>query len=204
MMGRNSLKMPKTIWQIGIDEAGRGPLAGPLSLGLVMANQTALLELKLTTDSKGLSASRREDWYQKIVDQKEKGNLFFACVLITNQQIDNLGLTASWQLGIKEGLSKLPFKMTDQIFLDGGLKAPENYINQQTIIGGDKKVRVISLASIVAKVTRDKEMFKLAKKYPQYGFEVHKGYATLDHYLALLQYGPCPIHRQSFLSFLGK
>lgn len=202
MVGRKSLKMSKTTWQIGIDEAGRGPLAGPLSVGVVMASGEALLDLNLTTDSKGLSASKREEWYQKILAQKEKGNLFFACSLITNQQIDQLGLTASWQLGIKEALVGLPLKTTDQIFLDGGLKAPANYLNQQTIIGGDKKVRVISLASIVAKVTRDRELVKLAKKYPQYGFEIHKGYATLDHYLALLQYGPCPVHRQSFLNFL--
>ncbi len=203
MMRRNSLKMSKTTWQIGIDEAGRGPLAGPLALGVVLANDETLAHLNLNTDSKGLSAKKRAEWYEKIMAEEKLGNLFYVCILISNLQIDKLGLTACLKQAISEALKKLPFAGKNyEIFLDGGLRAGSEYKNQQTIIGGDKKVRVISLASIVAKVTRDKHMIRLAKKYPRYGFEIHKGYATADHYLALLQYGSCSIHRQRFLGFL--
>lgn len=97
------------------------------------------------------------------------------------------------------GLTKLSVPATANIFLDGSLKLPETYKKQQTIIKGDELIPLISLASIAAKVTRDRYMCKVAKKHPEYGFEIHKGYGTKKHYEALKKSGMCGIHRKSFL-----
>lgn len=187
---------------IGIDEAGRGPLAGPVTVGLVMAEAKFFSRLPLERDSKALSSKGRQDWYDKIDDEASKGNIFYTCIFINNKLIDQKGIVPSLALGIKRGLIKILAKPNEvEILLDGNLRAPEQF-KQKTIIGGDTKIRAIALASVVAKVERDQKMCRLAKKYPNYGFERHKGYATEEHYLALLQYGLCPIHRQTFCRFL--
>ena len=188
---------------IGIDEAGRGPLAGPVAVGLVMAEAKFFSHLPLERDSKALSLKAREDWYDKIKDEANKGNIFYTCIFINNKFIDQRGIISSLTLGIKRGLIKISAKPNEvEILLDGNLEAPLQFKKQKTIIGGDTKIRAIALASVVAKVSRDQKMCRLAKKYPRYGFERHKGYATEEHYLTLLQYGLCPIHRQTFCRFL--
>lgn len=189
---------------IGVDEAGRGPLAGPVIVAAVMASHQALKNLPLDRDSKKLSASSREEWYKKIEIAEKVGDLFFSFTLVSEKIIDKIGIVGAISRALETSLSKLPINPDHhKIFLDGSLRAPIHYKKQKTIIGGDARVPVIGLASVVAKVTRDERMKKLSKKYPEYGFADHKGYATIDHYLALLEHGPCPIHRQSYLSFLS-
>jgi ribonuclease HII len=98
-------------------------------------------------------------------------------------------------------LQKLEIGFDSRILLDGGLRAPKLYLNQTTIIRGDESEPAIALASIAAKIRRDRHLVRLAQRYPDYGFEIHKGYGTARHYAALAQHGPCPIHRRSFLPF---
>ncbi len=186
---------------IGIDEAGRGPLAGPVAVGAVR------LPLKFKKnffrgikDSKQLSADERELWFSLAVEARKRGELDFAVSLISNTVIDKKGITRAVKQGIKRCLSRLevPAK-TSHIFLDGLLHAPSEFPHQLTIIKGDEKVPVISLASILAKVTRDRHMKRMAKRFPDYLFEKHKGYGTRDHLDALRTFGLSVIHRKTFL-----
>lgn len=196
----------KRTYCIGIDEAGRGPLAGPLSLGVCVVPMTYSFKLfRNLKDSKKLTETKRELFFKIMNEEKKKGNLDFAVGFASEKIIDNKGLTFAVKKAMKEALQKLHVSPDDcEVFLDGGLKAPEEYISQQTIIKGDEKIPVISLASIVAKVLRDKKMKALGKKYPAYGFEVHKGYATKSHREAILQFGVLPTHRKLFLRKLMK
>jgi ribonuclease HII len=213
------VKIPAGIkYVIGIDEAGRGPLAGPVAVGacLVSAKMTrsSLLaqvamqaktesektSLKKLYDSKKLSAKRRELWFAKMCEMK----LDFSVTLISNKIIDTRGISFAIRKAMADSLRKLQitthFKLSEcLILLDGGLKAPKEYVFQKTIIKGDEKEFAISLASIAAKVTRDAHMRKLAQKYSAYGFEVHKGYGTAKHIAAIKKEGITPIHRRSFL-----
>jgi ribonuclease HII len=118
--------------------------------------------------------------------------------------IDKRGIVYAIKFGMNKCLEKLGAKVGDKIFLDGSLRAPVEFTNQETIIKGDEKVAVISLASICAKVTRDKYMKNLGEKYPEYKFEVHKGYGTKAHYDVINKYGLTEVHRQSFLKGLTK
>jgi ribonuclease HII len=183
-------------YTIGIDEAGRGPLAGPVSVGIVRIPE--LFDKKFfknIRDSKKLSEKSRDEWFAKA----RKHNLLFAVSLVSERIIDRRGISYAIRLAIKRCLKKVGAKPDDQILLDGSLKAPKEFKNQETIIGGDDKIAVIGMASICAKVTRDKRMLRLAKKFPEYGFEVHKGYGTHTHYQAIKKHGVSPVHRQSFL-----
>jgi ribonuclease HII len=186
---------------IGIDEAGRGPLAGPVAVGAVcFLNVNCSKIFKGVKESKQLSEAKRELWYAKIVDQQAKGNIVFAVSLQRAQLIDSRGLSFVIRKAIDECLINLTQNPTEvRVLLDGGLKAPIMYLHQQTIIKGDCKEQSIALASIVAKVTRDRLMVKFAKKYPQYSFEIHKGYGTKMHREAINKFGPTLIHRKSFL-----
>jgi ribonuclease HII len=185
---------------VGIDEAGRGPLAGPVSVGAVKIgprfNQKFFKGIK---DSKKLSAEDRKLWYDLAQQARRTMDLEFAVSLVSETVIDRHGIAYAIRLGIKRCLLKVGAKPEDQIFLDGGIKASGEFIHQKTIIKGDEKVPVIALASICAKVTRDRLMVKAGKTYPEYGFEVHKGYGTKVHRDALKKYGPKDIHRKSFL-----
>lgn len=185
---------------VGIDEAGRGPLAGPVAVGAVVFSNRARFDVTGLADSKKLSPLRREEWFRKIKIWQKEGTLRFAVSLVSNTVIDKKGIVPAIQLGIERCLSKLEVNPKHtKVFLDGGLKAPREFINQETIIKGDEKIPAIALASIAAKVTRDKKMKVLSKIYPQYGFEIHKGYGTLAHRKALKKHKATGIHRKSFL-----
>lgn len=197
---------------VGIDEAGRGPLAGPVSVGMVkMVNPTSQ-ELRGASkkffkgirDSKKLSLEKREEWYGRAVEARKRGELDFHVALISEKVIDKQGISYAIRLGIARCLKALGVSPQDLIFLDGSLKVPVEFRNQQTIIKGDEKIPVISLASICAKVTRDRKMVALAKKFPRYGFDVHKGYGTSAHLAALRKYGKTALHRSTFLKNLTK
>jgi ribonuclease HII len=118
--------------------------------------------------------------------------------------IDRKGIAYAIKLGIKRTLGALGVPEDSQIFLDGGIKAPEAFNHQLTVIKGDEKIPVISLASIVAKVTRDRKMIRLSKNFPEFNFHIHKGYGTREHRRAIQKYGVTDIHRRSFLKFLEK
>lgn len=190
---------------VGIDEAGRGPLAGPVAVGVVSVaypeRSRGILKkfFKDIKDSKQLSPEDRELWFALALEAKKEKTLDFAVSLVSEKIIDRKGVVYAVRLGIKRCLQKLAIEEDSQIFLDGSLKAPEKFRHQRTIIRGDEKIPVISLASVCAKVIRDRRMVRLSKKFPQFNFHQHKGYGTLAHRQALLKYGPTVIHRRSFL-----
>lgn len=191
-------------YQIGIDEVGRGPIAGPVAVGaFVFLKNGAAKLFKGVKESKQLSEAKRELWFARIEEAREKGLIDFQVCLESANNIDKKGL--SW--AIKNCLTKALLALTiapikARVLLDGGLKAPALYKNQKTIIKGDEKEIVIALASICAKVTRDRLMNRLVKTFPAYGFEKHKGYGTREHYEALKKYGLTKYHRKSFLKNL--
>jgi ribonuclease HII len=190
---------------VGIDEAGRGPLAGPVAVGAVMVTTTFNKNFfKGIKDSKKLSPEEREFWFALAIEEKKSGNLDFAVSLVSPEIIDKQGISQAIRLGIKRCLAKMKVPEEAQIFLDGGLSVSEEYSHQLTVIRGDEKIPIISLASVVAKVTRDKYMTKLSKKIPEYGFHLHKGYGTFMHRVAIKLYGPSSVHRRSFLKKLNK
>lgn len=187
---------------IGIDEAGRGPLAGPVAIGVafVKADFNFTL-LKGVRDSKKLSEKQREEWFEKIKIWRKKKILDFKVSLIGAKIIDEKGISHAIRKGIASCLKRLEANPENsKVLLDGSLKAPVIFKNQTTIIGGDDKEPIISIASIAAKVTRDRKMKRLAILYPKYQFEVHKGYGTALHCQLLRQHGASEIHRQSFIS----
>lgn len=189
---------------VGIDEAGRGPLAGPVAVAAVMvlANFSKKF-FKGIRDSKQLSVGEREFWFALALETKKCGDLDFAVTLIKHSIIDKHGIVYAINLGIKRCLSKLNVdENSAQIFLDGGIRAPLKFAHQLTVVKGDEKIPVISLASIIAKVTRDKYMVKLSESYPEYSFDTNKGYGTRVHFHALKINGLTPIHRRSFLKNL--
>ena len=191
-------KMRKSRWIVGVDEAGRGPLAGPITLACVLCPKNyARRFLRGIKDSKRLTLTAREEWLQKI-----KNHPKFFCFSVSSGPavIDREGLSKTVKRAIARLLRKAEIKgqTSFQVLLDGSLFAPQKY-RQKTIIKGDEKVPVIAAASIVAKVSRDRKMARLARLFPQYAFEAHKGYGTRLHYKMLKKHGPCAIHRQTFL-----
>jgi ribonuclease HII len=196
---------------IGVDEVGRGPLAGPITLAAFAAE--GKLKNKLVKilggkikDSKQFSPARREEIYKELKKLKKLNKISFFVSHISNQIIDKRGLTYATNLGIRRCLKKLQHKNSTnkgapcRVRLDGLLKAPKEYKNQKTIIGGDSKDIFIACASIVAKVRRDRLMRRLSKKFPQYSFQIHKGYGTALHYKLLKKHGLSDLHRKSFCS----
>lgn len=186
---------------VGIDEVGRGPIAGPLTFcALKIRHGENMRHFQGSKDSKKLTFKQREEWFKKIKDKREEGVLDFSLSQINPSVLDKIGLSRAITLSISACLSRLSVLPQDcLVLLDGGLKAPSKFKNQKTIIKGDEKIKVIGLASIVAKVTRDNMMIAFSKKYPRYGFEKHKGYGTREHYRNIKKFGLCSIHRKSFL-----
>ncbi|MEK9178057.1 MAG: ribonuclease HII [Patescibacteria group bacterium] len=196
--------MPSIQFLIGIDEVGRGPIAGPVAVGAFMfLNEKAKRIFRDVKESKQLTDKKREEWFRKIRIQKSKCKVDYAVCFSSSRAINKRGITKAIKSSLNRSLKKLEVgKSTfynSKILLDGGLKAPANYKNQKTIIRGDEKEMAIALASICAKVTRDRYMRRLSKKYPRYGFEIHKGYGTKKHYEAIRKYGVCREHRLTFL-----
>jgi len=192
----------KTKFIVGIDEAGRGPLAGPVAVGLVCIpydfNKRLLKKAK---DSKVLSERVREEIFLETRRLHKDGLLTYAVSMVHAETIDKKGISHAIRLCIKRCLKKCNANPEEtHVLLDGSLKAPKEFVHQRTIIKGDQKEKVIGLASIMAKVTRDRYMKRVAKTYPEYGFEIHKGYGTALHRSIIKKKGISPVHRRSFVN----
>ncbi len=184
----------------GVDEAGRGPLAGPVAVGVVRvpAGFDVRAEFPGVNDSKKLSELKREAIYTKMQSRRDAGDIAFCVHFSAAHIIDEIGITKAVALGVDAGIYLLaPEPAGMRVLLDGLLHAPAAY-EQETIIKGDALEPAISLASIAAKVERDHIMHELGVKYPHYGFEVHKGYGTKKHYEAIQKWGLSDIHRRTF------
>lgn len=197
---------------IGIDEVGRGPLAGPVAVGAVLIiaeHRKAVAKIfPVIKDSKKLSPKSRGEWFVKICEAERAGFLISSVQFVSPKHIDKQGIAPSIRKALALALEKVSVlddgKSDTYVLLDGGLSAPSEYKYQKTIIRGDEKILAIALASIVAKVTRDARMIKLGKKFPLYGFEKHKGYGTRAHYIAIKKHGIMEHHRKSFLRSLDQ
>ena len=192
---------------IGIDEVGRGPIAGPLCVGACLMSVAKAGRFGKTLagikESKQLTPHKREEWLRIICDAQEAGECRFSTVFVSEKVIDTKGLSFALRSAIDKALQKLRADpKASLVLLDGGIKAPPRFTRQKTIIKGDEKEPLIASASIVAKVRRDRYMTRLGKRYPDYGFEVHKGYGTKKHYEALKAHGILEVHRMSFLKKL--
>ena len=185
---------------IGIDEVGRGPLAGPVAVCAfkMPVNFNAKFFGK-NKDSKKLTPEKREEIFVRLKILKKEKVVDYFVSYESAKRIDTVGLSKAIKNCLEKSLSKLKVKPERcLVLLDGGLKAPKKYINQKTIIRGDEKERAIAFASIVAKVSRDALMCKLAKKYPEYCFEIHKGYGTKKHCESIRKNGLSAEHRRCF------
>lgn len=186
---------------VGIDEAGRGPLAGPVAVGVarVAEGYDVLAHFPGLNDSKKLTEKKRDALYEILMKEVKAGNVRIRVCLSGEAMIDEKGIVYAVRSALNRGVeSLLPNPLEGKVFLDGFLKAPKEY-EQETIIRGDGKIPVIMLAALAAKVTRDRLMVKLAKEYPIYGFEGHKGYGTKAHMELLRAHGLSPVHRKSFV-----
>lgn len=179
----------------GIDEAGRGPLAGPVCAAACVL--PAGLELEGLNDSKKLSEKRREALYDQITAQA----LAWAVCLVDEKTIDEINILQATFRAMRGAVSKL--NLTPELCLVDGNLDPGLGLPTKTVVKGDATCASIAAASILAKVTRDRLMLRYDAQYPGYGFAAHKGYGTKAHYAALAALGPCPIHRRSFLKKHG-
>ena len=181
----------------GVDEAGRGPLAGPVCAAAVILPKH--LDLPGLTDSKKLSDKKRRELFPLIQEQAVAYGIGFA----SEQEIDEINILQATFLAMKRALTQLAVK-PDLALIDGN-RETDFGLPVKTVVKGDSLSANIAAASVLAKVSRDDVMLELAKQYPQYGFDIHKGYGTRAHYAALEAYGPSPIHRRSFLKkFYGE
>ncbi|MBE6997223.1 MAG: ribonuclease HII [Ruminococcaceae bacterium] len=178
----------------GVDEAGRGPLAGPVCAAAVLLPMG--LEIPGLNDSKKLSEKKREALYDIIVQSAVSYGIAFATV----EEIETLNILGATYLAMNRAIARLT-PPPALALIDGNRSAGITFPNR-CVVGGDGKCASIAAASILAKVTRDRYMLEMAQRYPAYGFERHKGYGTKQHYAALREHGPCEIHRLSFLKDL--
>lgn len=192
-------------WIVGVDEAGRGPLAGPVAVGVVAARPGFSIRKAFPglDDSKKLSSQKREELYATLLRLAKVGELRFCVRYSAATTIDRMGITRAVRGAVHRGVRAVaPEPHGARVLLDGLLHAPMEY-EQQTIIGGDGKEPVIMLASVAAKVRRDRLMRRLSRAFPGYGFDIHKGYGTAAHYAALRHNGLCEVHRKSFCKNLA-
>ena len=181
----------------GVDEAGRGPLAGPVCAAAVIL--PANLEIPGLTDSKKLTDKKRRELYPIIMEQAIAYGIGFA----SEQEIDEINILQATFLAMQRAIDQLSVK-PDLALIDGNRKKDFG-VPAKTVVKGDSLSASIAAASILAKVTRDNLMLEQAETYPQYKFDIHKGYGTKAHYEALREFGPCPIHRMTFLKkFYGE
>lgn len=215
---------------VGVDEAGRGPLAGPVAVGAALVSPDFDWRLLPgVNDSKQLSESKRAEIFAEARRLRATGQLDYAVSMVSARVIDRIGITTAVNRGINRSLKKLHANQTGSptclhsknstvnwtkydsvkwevwarrvvVKLDGGLKASAEFLQQETIIKGDSKEKVIGLASIMAKVTRDRYMIRMCKDdpYTVYGFEIHKGYGTKAHRAAITKNGLSPQHRATY------
>lgn len=182
------------VWICGVDEAGRGPLVGAVVAGAVVLDPLKPIEgLK---DSKKLSAMKREFLYEQILEKAKAWGVGEA----SPAEIDEINILQATMLAMRRAIEDLAIRLgswPDKALIDGN-RCPELPILAEAIVKGDAKEPAISAASIIAKVTRDRQMMCLDRRYPQYGFAQHMGYPTEAHFVALQQYGACEEHRRSF------
>ena len=196
-----------TMWEIedslglhpicGVDEAGRGPLAGPVCAAAVILPEH--LQIPGLTDSKKLTDKKRRELFPIIQEQA----IAYGIGLASESEIDEINILQATFLAMGRALEQLSVRPA--LALIDGNRETDFGLPVKTVVKGDSLSANIAAASILAKVTRDNLMLELAQQYPEYGFDVHKGYGTKAHYEALRTYGPCPIHRRSFLKkFYGE
>jgi len=189
---------------VGIDEVGRGPIAGPVCVGAFRINHESVKnKIKKTgiplRDSKKLTSLQRENWLKYLRVWKREGLVDFHISYVHAVSIDKYGIAPSISRALERSLYRMKPEIKNSVLLDGGLRAPKEFKKQKTIIKGDTKEPLIMLASIVAKFYRDRLMKRHAKIYPEYGFQNHVGYGTKAHYKAIKKHGLSPLHRRSFL-----
>lgn len=180
----------------GVDEAGRGPLAGPVCAAAVILPEGVIIDG--VNDSKKLSEKKRESLFDVIREQALSYSIAYATV----DEIEEINILNATMLAMRRAIDGLDIK-ADYAMIDGN-KIPPLDIAAECIVKGDAKSMSIACASILAKVSRDRLLYKYAEEYPMYGFDKHKGYGTKVHREAILKYGPCPYHRKSFLKKLYK
>ena len=196
-----------TLWEIedslglrlicGVDEAGRGPLAGPVCAAAVILPEH--LQIPGLTDSKKLTEKKRRELFPIIQEQA----VAYGIGLASETEIDEINILQATFLAMRRALDQLSVR-PEMALIDGN-RETDFGLPVKTVVKGDSLSANIAAASVLAKVTRDNIMVELAEQYPQYGFEIHKGYGTKAHYAALRAFGPCPIHRRSFLKkFYGE
>lgn len=178
----------------GVDEAGRGPLAGPVCAAAVILPVD--IEIPGLNDSKKLTDKKRRELFPIICEKAIAYGIAFA----DHSEIDEINILQATYLAMERAIGQLNIK-PDFALIDGN-RAKDFGVPLETVVGGDGRSASIAAASVLAKVTRDDYMLKMAEDYPQYGFDIHKGYGTKAHYAALAENGPCPIHRMSFLKKL--
>lgn len=188
-------------YTVGIDEVGRGPIAGPVAVGIfVYGNGFNEYEWEDVRDSKKHTERQRNKIYEYVCEKRNKGHVNFRVEMTEPKRIDAKGIAVAIQAALCKALKHLCIDTQEsKLLLDGGLRAPEEFIHQETIVRGDERERAISFASIVAKVERDAIMKRFGEKYPDYGFENHKGYGTKKHFEAIEKHGLLPIHRKTFI-----
>lgn len=176
----------------GVDEAGRGPLAGPVVAATCFFTSPQLFYG--IDDSKKLTAEKRKDFFVELTQNPE---VHYGVGIVSSEIIDSINIYQATILAMKEAILSLK-ELPDFVLVDGNIKLKLQDIEEQSVIKGGMTAQVIAAASIIAKETRDKIMVEYHAKYPQYGFDKHKGYGTEYHLEALRTYGPTPIHRRSF------
>ncbi len=180
----------------GVDEAGRGPLAGPVCAAAVILPENTIIEG--VDDSKKLSEKKREALFGVIKAEAVSYSIAYASV----EEIESMNILNATMLAMKRAVEGLDVK-ADYAMIDGN-RLPDLCIDSECIIKGDAKSMSIACASILAKVSRDRLLYKYAEEYPMYGFDKHKGYGTKAHTAAIKEFGPCPYHRMSFLKKILK
>lgn len=183
---------------IGIDEVGRGPLAGPVAIGAVFATQEIIDTFSEIKESKQLSRKNRDIWSKRILSEVGE-NLKTAVAFVDAVRIDEIGIVSAINEAISNAIKELKIDPREcHVLLDGGLHAPEEFLSQETIIKGDESEVIIAMASVVAKVARDDYMISIDRDYPEYGFAKHKGYGTRDHTKLIKIHGLSKEHRATF------
>ena len=180
----------------GVDEAGRGPLVGPVCAAAVILPENTIIEG--VDDSKKLSEKKREALFEVIKAEAVSYSIAYASV----EEIESMNILNATMIAMKRAVEGLDVK-ADYAMIDGN-RLPDLCIDSEFIIKGDAKSMSIACASILAKVSRDRLLYKYAEEYPMYGFDKHKGYGTKAHTAAIKEFGPCPYHRMSFLKKILK